>query len=303
MDPYKAVYYVQNLENNLTFLFNQSVLSQLAQLTNSEAMDLDKNKFSMCIKHMINTQLRGVEDSYEHDEEIVAKRKSHKSEEDLIELEKPQKNLMGKDRDWGVMITNVVITNITYPSSIINAMNDQREAEYQRKIVETNAEAAKQKVEIEAQANKQKIMLDSEARLFSLIKDAEAQAKRLEIETKMKLDTAKAEADARVMIAQGDAQAIMLRAKAEADAKIMLGEVYANHPALMQREMMGDIVLAMRDFYTSPNSKIIISDGGEKSGNNFVTQMLTMQAMFNGNNPGIGGIANPNLNAIETQQH
>jgi len=74
-DAYKAVYNVQNLENNLTFLFYQSVLSHLAQLSNKEAMNLDKNKFSKHIKNTINIQLNAIEDSYEDEEDLSGKRK------------------------------------------------------------------------------------------------------------------------------------------------------------------------------------------------------------------------------------
>lgn len=293
IDPYKAVYNVQNLENNLTFLFFQSVLSQIAQLSNDEAISLDKNKFSKGIQKTLNNEISGPEDEYPKRNSIIVEVLSDQIQLD-DRMEKSVQHKQGMDRDWGVEITKVAITNIAYPESIVKSMNTQREAEYQKKIMETNATAQRQKMEIDAEANKRQVLvnaeaskartiLEAEARLFAVTTDAEAQAKKLEIETRIKLDTAKADAEARVIKARSEAEAIELRAKAEANAKIMLGDVYANHPDLMKREMMADIVTASKDFHTSTNSKIIFSDGGEKSGNSFVKQLITMQAMYNEN--------------------
>lgn len=292
-DPYKAVYNVQNLENNLTFSFFQTILSHIAQLSNDEAISLNKNKFSFEIKNTLNQEISGAEDNIpKRNTRLMVKQSDEVELEDLIEIS--PKNKKRADRSWGVEITNVAITNIAYPDSIVRSMNAQREAEYQKKIMETNANAQRQKMEIDAEANKRQVLvtaeaskaqtiLEAEARLFAVQTDAEAQAKRLEIETRIKLDTAKADAEARIIKARSEAEAIELRAKAEANAKIMLGDVYANHPDLLKREMMADIVTASKDFHTSTNSKIIFSDGGEGGGNSFVKQLITMQAMYNEN--------------------
>ncbi len=282
-DPKKAVYNVQNLENNLISLFFESVLTHIGQLENNAAISLDKNKFSQDIKDTLNRGICGSDNQM-----IFPKNSSNPQSTGKymsIELDdlqqESQDRKRGEDRDWGVEVMKVAITNIAYPESIVRSMNMQREAEYQRNVIETNATASKQKVAIEAEAN-----------LINVTKTAEAQAKRLEIETKVKLETARADAEARIIKAESEARAIELEAKAKANAKIMMGDVYKNHPELLQREQMQDVVTAMKDFYTSPNSKIIISDGGDKGGNTLVTQLLTMQAMFNTN----GGMnANPLL--------
>ena len=297
-DPCKAVYNVQNLENNLTFLFFQSVLSRIAQLSNDQAISLDKNEFSWAIQDILNNEISRPEDDTPRTRKRIIVDNSDQIELEEI-FEKSSKPKHGEDRDWGVEITKVAITNIAYPESIVQSMNAQREAEYQKKIMETNANAQRQKMEIDAEANKRQVLvnaeaskartiLEAEARLFAVTTDAEAQAKKLNIETQIKLETARADAEARIIKAKSEAEAIELRAKAEANAKIMMGDVYANHPELMRRDMMADVVTAMKDFYTSANSKIIFSDGGEKGGNNFVKQLITMQAMCN-ENGSLGG--------------
>lgn len=269
-DPYKAVYNVQNLENNLTFLFFQSILSHIAQLDNNKAISLDKNKFSRDIKLTLNREISGSVD--QNDQGSLKISRSDIRKQNTIELEElsPKSQKMGEDRDWGVEVTSVAITNIAYPESIVRSMNMQREAEYQRKVIETNATAQRQKVEIEAEAN-----------LTAVIKAAEAQAKKQEIETAIRLNTARADADAQIIRAKADADAIRLKAEAEANAKEMVGKVYEGYPMLMNREMMQDTVKATINMYSAPNSKVIISEGGKNGEGSFITQLMAMQAAFN----------------------
>lgn len=300
-NPYNAVYKIQILENPLTFLYYQSILTHIAQITNNDAMSLDKSKFSKAIKVAINSQINGILDSYDNDDEphIVREAIEKKSRADLELISLPsQKD--NKDQSWGVIVENVAITNIAYSNTIIKAMNEQREAEYQKKILETQADANKRKMTIDAEASQQqmrlaaetekiKTILEAEGKLIDVSKEAEAQAKKLEIETKIKLETAEAEAKSRIIVA-------------EANAKSMIGQVYANNSELLRRELMGDVVTAMKDFYTSPNSKIIISGGGNNDNSNFITQLLAMQAMFNGNGPDLGSFTNPTLKPLEGRE-
>lgn len=285
-NPYNAVYKIQNLENTLTFLYFQSILSHIAQMTNAETMLLDKGKFSKTIKDAINSQIKGTTDS---DEEMDGPSKTllAKSQKTSIQAIKQDAHSLQKDihdQSWGVIVENVSITNIAYPKSVIRTMNQQRDAEAQKKILETQADA-----------EKTKIILAAEANLIAITKEAEAQAKKREIENKTRFEAADTEAKSLITLAKAEAEALKIKTEAEIEAmnrrteaeakkKSMFSEIYTNSPSLVKREQMMDVVDAVTKLHTSHNSKVIISNG-DKDNNNFITQLFAMQSMVNGSNP------------------
>lgn len=292
IDPYKAVYNIQNLEGSLISLFYRNVLATIGQMGSDDAISLKRDELATIIRAEINRCIQGKTDGNEvmkfsAVEPISEKRTSYQSsswgDDQDIELSESSSLLKGKPYlprygksnhnenpmpnrggDWGVEIVNVAITNITYPASIVKAMNDQREAEFRKTTMRIQAEADKQNTITEAEAQKLKIQLE-----------AEAQGKTTEIEINIKLLTAKAEVEGKILRAQGEAEALSIQAEADAKRIERIGKVLQENPVMAQQENLRIASDAMTKLMVSPNSKIFFMNPTEP--NNFLTQMMALQ--------------------------
>lgn len=313
LDPYKAVYHVQDLEGSLVALFSRSVIAAIGQMSSDQAISLKRDEFATEIRSKLNMYIKGTKDdkpqgrhmtSYQRGDDKIIELEEQTTlmsslsqsssrydgepafkdkRKNPIELEISNEHTKSQDRSWGIEIVNVAITNITYPPSIVDSMDQQRKAEFRKTTLMINAEADKQQTLTNAEAQKLKIELEAEALKRKSILDAEALARASEIDIDLKLKTARAEAEGKTIRAKGEADAALIQAEADAKAKAMIGSVYQENPLVAQIETLKIASQAMTDAMKSPNSKVFFMNPGDS--NNFLTQMLALQNITNPSTP------------------
>jgi regulator of protease activity HflC (stomatin/prohibitin superfamily) len=148
MDPFKAIYEIDNLPNAIEKLTQTTLRNIIGEL------ELDE---SLTSRDMINSKLRAVLDE--------------------------------ATNKWGVKITRVELQDITPPSSVRIAMEQQMQAERKRRADILNAEGEKQSAILKSEGEKES-----------------------------QINIATAEKESQILRAQGEAEAKILQAEAEAAA-------------------------------------------------------------------------------------
>lgn len=82
--------------------------------------------------------------------------------------------------DWGILLRNIEIQQITPSENMVHAMEAQAAAERERKAVETRAEGEKRAVSLRADAQRYEADMVAKGRLDAAKSDAEAQIKLAE---------------------------------------------------------------------------------------------------------------------------
>ena len=153
MDPFKAVYEINNLPNAIEKLTQTTLRNIIGEL------ELDQTLTS---RDTINTKLRAVLDD-------------------------------ATDK-WGVKVNRVELQDIIPPSSVLQAMEKQMQAERNKRATILTSEGQKQAVILQsegektstinrAEAAKQQSILNAEGEATARIRKAEAEAKAIELVT------------------------------------------------------------------------------------------------------------------------
>ena len=153
MDPFKAVYEINNLPNAIEKLTQTTLRNIIGEL------ELDQTLTS---RDTINTKLRAVLDE-------------------------------ATDK-WGVKVNRVELQDIIPPSSVLQAMEKQMQAERNKRATILTSEGQKQAVILQsegektstinrAEAAKQQSILNAEGEATARIRKAEAEAKAIELVT------------------------------------------------------------------------------------------------------------------------
>lgn len=292
-NPYQALYNVQDLEDSLIAMYYQSIVAHIAQLSDTEVIGLNKSTFSKDIMDHLNETICG-EGAWADGKGKGKKKQKQKTKElenptESASLsyqkaggygtlsQEPKKEEID-NRQWGVHVEKVTITNIAYPKNILQNMAAKRDAEYQKQILEIQATASQQKMKIDAAAAQTKVQIDSDARVYSVQREAEAQAIKRQIEIDNKLQTAEADAKARIIQAKSVAEAAVIEAEAQAKAKSLVAKVYEDNPEYAKYLRSQIVADSMVKFHTSNNSKVIF--GAPTDSNNFMTQLLATQEIL-----------------------
>lgn len=159
VDPFKAVYEINNLPNAIEKLTQTTLRNVIGEL------ELDE---SLTSRDTINAKLRAVLDE--------------------------------ATNKWGVKVNRVELQDITPPSTVRDAMEQQMQAERRRRAEILRAEGDKQAAILESEGKKAALVNQAEASKASDILNAEAEARAVRLH------------------AEADAEAIRVRAEAEAEA-------------------------------------------------------------------------------------
>ena len=152
------------------------------------------------IEKLTQTTLRNVIGELELDETLTSR--------DTINA-KLRTVLDEATNKWGVKVNRVELQDIVPPASVKAAMEQQMQAERQKRAAILTAEG-----------NKQTAILTSEGEKASLVNQAEAQKQKMILE-------AEAEKQAAILRAEGEADAKVLQAEAEAKALARISEAVA----------------------------------------------------------------------------
>ena len=140
VDPFKAVYEIQNLPNAIEKLTQTTLRNIIGEL------ELDETLTS---RDTINTKLRAVLDD-------------------------------ATDK-WGVKVNRVELQDIIPPSTVLNAMEKQMQAERNKRAQILTSEGEKTAIINRADAQKQQAILHAEGEATARIRKAEAEAKAIEL--------------------------------------------------------------------------------------------------------------------------
>ena len=139
MDPFKAVYEINNLPNAIEKLTQTTLRNIIGE------MELDQTLTS---RDTINTKLRGVLDD--------------------------------ATNKWGIKVNRVELQDITPPSSVLQAMEKQMQAERDKRATILTSEGEKAAKINRAEAEKQQAILLAEGEATARIRKAEAEAQAIE---------------------------------------------------------------------------------------------------------------------------
>jgi len=110
---------------------------------------------------------------------------------------------------WGVKVLRYEIKNITPPSSVLNAMEKQMQAERERRAVILQSDGEKQAAINVAEGQKQKAVLESEGLRLRQINEAEGEASAIKSVAEATADSIRVIAEAIQL--QGGAEAVQLK--------------------------------------------------------------------------------------------
>ncbi len=123
------------------------------KIANAKDAIYNVNNYKDAISHLAMTTLRGEIGEISLDE-ILSNRTTLNSE--------LHKELESAAENWGIKVMRVEIAEISVPSDIQEAMNQQMKAEREKRATELRALAEKEKIIREAEAAKEKEVLEAE---------------------------------------------------------------------------------------------------------------------------------------------
>lgn len=267
-NSFSAVYHIQNLEQNLIFSLNQSVLACVGERTSQDMITLDKDGLSKDILLKLNGSIKGRMENQDIEMDNYSSKMTEKSK--LLDS-RPYQN-----KDWGAVVDNVSITQIVYPQEILKAMEAQNKAELDRRTNELQAMTIQQRLTIEANTKAQtdKISVDTD------LKNAENQAKTKQLNARAEAEALIAEsngkAEAARIEAQGRADALLIEARAKVEKEKMFIKLMTENAAYADyrtRELASE---ALGNLYRSDNAKVIMTTPTQA--NDLMTNFLAMSA-------------------------
>ena len=131
------------------------------------------NDYQLAVDQLSRTALRAVIGEMSLDQAL--------SERETINT-RMQDHMADATVKWGVRLNRIEILDITPPSSVVQAMSEQKEAEQHKRAAILTSEGEQQAAINSAQGRKQAAVLEAEGSKQAVILGAEAQMKALELQ-------------------------------------------------------------------------------------------------------------------------